>query len=84
MPSSEPPDRAALGERLDAIFSFDVSSGRNYDELIEPLLDPVDAGGQVQKPGAHGPRGEGFEPGEQRSWCGSVWHEQGSLFVQIA
>ena len=39
MPSSEPLDRAALGERLDAIFSFDVSSGRNYDELIEPLLD---------------------------------------------
>ncbi|MBI5108362.1 MAG: nitric oxide reductase activation protein [Rhodocyclales bacterium] len=38
MPSSEPLDRAALGERLDAIFSFDVSSGRNYDELTEPLL----------------------------------------------
>jgi nitric oxide reductase NorD protein len=38
VPSSEPLDRAALGERLDAIFSFDVSSGRNYDELIEPLL----------------------------------------------
>ncbi len=41
MPSSEPLDRAALGERLDAVFSFDVSSGRNYDELIEPLL-PVE------------------------------------------
>ena len=41
MPSSESLDRAALGERLDAIFSFDVSSGRNYDELIEPLL-PVE------------------------------------------
>jgi hypothetical protein len=41
VPSSEAFDRAALGERLDAIFSFDVSSGRNYDELIEPLL-PVE------------------------------------------
>jgi nitric oxide reductase NorD protein len=38
VPSSEPFDQAALGARLDAIFSFDVSSGRNYDELIEPLL----------------------------------------------
>lgn len=38
MPSSERLDPTALGERLDAIFSFDVSSGRNYDELIEPLL----------------------------------------------
>ncbi|MBI5900595.1 MAG: nitric oxide reductase activation protein [Rhodocyclales bacterium] len=38
MPSSDPLARAALGARLDAIFSFDVSSGRNYDELIEPLL----------------------------------------------
>ncbi len=38
MPFSEPLDRAALGARLDAIFSFDVSSGRSYDELIEPLL----------------------------------------------
>ena len=37
MPSSERLDHAALGARLDAIFSFDVSSGRNYDELIEPL-----------------------------------------------
>jgi nitric oxide reductase NorD protein len=39
VPSSERLDHAALGARLDAIFSFDVSSGRNYDELIEPLLD---------------------------------------------
>ena len=38
MPSSEPLDHAALGARLDAIFSFDVSSGRSYDKLIEPLL----------------------------------------------
>jgi nitric oxide reductase NorD protein len=38
VPSSERLDHAALGARLDAIFSFDVSSGRNYDELIEPLL----------------------------------------------
>lgn len=38
MPSSERLDHAALGARLDAIFSFDVSSGRSYDELIEPLL----------------------------------------------
>ena len=38
MPSSEPLDHAVLGERLDAIFSFDVSSGRNYEELIQPLL----------------------------------------------
>ncbi len=38
MPPSEAYDRAALGARLDATFSFDVSSGRNYDELIEPLL----------------------------------------------
>jgi hypothetical protein len=39
VPSSERLDHAALGARLDAIFSFDVSSGRNYHELIEPLLD---------------------------------------------
>ncbi|MBK9019557.1 MAG: hypothetical protein IPL72_05980 [Sulfuritalea sp.] len=39
MPSSEP-DRLGgeeLGARLDAIFSFDVSSGRSYQELIDAL-----------------------------------------------
>ena len=39
MPSSEPirPAGEDLRGQLDRIFSFDVSSGRSYEELIEAL-----------------------------------------------
>ena len=67
MPSSESarPAADALRGQLDRIFSFDVSSGRSYEELIEALATlGVEAKGDdeqapvTEAPGAEGPKAE--------------------------